>query len=410
MSVPQYVAKEALVRDLRDFISRDADRTKRFNDAIATAVAGSAGAHDEMANEGIKTLDDYLRFCDDLLQWVPKVSSKGDELLQKILVFYWVFDQPALRGLQTEIQPQNSNTDLSWLSYWLVTFARQQGLFLSTPQSAASVYSFYRNEKYNQEADLWVEPKSGWVSFNHWFAREWKDIDSARPLAGPNDDKVIVSVADSKFNGDWDIVDGNVTISGIDAKGVEWPIDKLLQTTTIDYHNGTFMHAFLGPTDYHRQHAPVSGEIIEVKNIQDQVYLQVATKNGGHLSGDRRLIRNPHMITRRRERLLSGGHGYYNLDAPDNAGYQWCQTRGLVVIQTKDYGKVAVLPIGMAQVSSVVMTVKKGDHVKKGDNISYFQFGGSDVVVVFEKKVTFKSGLKPGETKLNVRSELARFQ
>ncbi|KAE8341416.1 hypothetical protein BDV24DRAFT_151318 [Aspergillus arachidicola] len=334
MSVPQYVAKEALVRDLRDFISRDADRTKRFNDAIATAVAGSAGAHDEMANEGIRTLDDYLRFCDDLLQWVPKVSSKGDELLQKILIFYW-------------------------------------GLFLSTPQSAASVHSFYINEKYNQEADLW-----------------WKDIDSARPLAGPNDDKVVVSVADSKFNGDWDIVDGNVTISGIDAKGAEWPIEKLLQTTTIDYHNGTSMHAFLGPTDYHRQHAPVSGEIIEVKNIQDQVYLQVATKNGGHLSGDRRLIRNPHMITRRSERLLSGGHGYYNLDTPDNAGYQGCQTRGLIVIQTKDYGKVAVLPIGMAQVSSVVMTMKKGDH----------------------KKVTFKSGLKPGETKLNVRSELARFQ
>ncbi|KAK6811692.1 hypothetical protein RU639_012518 [Aspergillus parasiticus] len=190
MSVPQYVAKEALVRDLRDFISRDADHTKRFNDAIATAVTGSAGAHDEMANEGIRTLDDYLRFCDDLLQWVPKVSSKGDELLQKIFVFYWVFDQSALRGLQTEIQQQNSNTDLSWLSYWL-------------------------------EADLWVQPKSGWVSFNHWFAREWKDIDSACPLAGPNDDKVIVSVADSKFNGDWDTVDGNVTINGINAKGVE---------------------------------------------------------------------------------------------------------------------------------------------------------------------------------------------
>ncbi|KAE8167436.1 phosphatidylserine decarboxylase-domain-containing protein [Aspergillus tamarii] len=409
MSVPQYIAKEPLVRDLRDFISRDADRTKRFNDAIATAVAGSAGGEDdEMANEGIKTLDDYLRFCDDLLQWVPKVSSKGDELLQKILVFYWVFDQPALHGLQTEIQPQNSNTDLSWLSYWLVTFARQQGLFLSTPQSAASVYSFYRNEKYNKEAALWAEPKSGWVSFNHWFAREWQDINSARPLAGPNDDKVVVSVADSMFDGSWDIVNGNVTIASIDTKGVEWPIQKLLQTTAIDYHNGMFMHAFLGPTDYHRQHAPVSGEVIEVKNIQDQVYLQVATKKG-HLSGDRGLVRDPHMIKKRKE-ILKDGHNFYDLDAPDDAGYQWCQTRGLIVIQTKDYGKVAVLPIGMAQVSSVVMTVKKGDHVKKGDNISYFQFGGSDVVVVFEKKVTFKSGLKPGETKLNVRSELARFQ
>ena len=48
-------------------------------------------------------------------------------------------------------------------------------------------------------------------------------------------------------------------------------------------------------------------------------------------------------------------------------------------------------------------------HAKKGDNISYFQFGSSDVVVVFEK-VTLKSGLQLGETKLNVRSELARFQ
>ncbi|KAE8395594.1 phosphatidylserine decarboxylase-domain-containing protein [Aspergillus alliaceus] len=409
MSVPQYVAKEPLVRDLRDFISRDADRTKRFNDAIATALIGSAeGDEDEMANEGIATLDDYLRFCDDLLQWVPKVSSKGDELLQKILVFYWVFDQPALRGLQTEIQPQNSNTDLSWLSYWLVTFARQQGSFLGTPQSAASVYSFYRNEKYNKEAALWAEPKSGWVSFNHWFAREWKDIDSARPLAGPNDEKVIVSVADSKFNGSWPIENGNVSIDSIEAKGIDWPIDKLLQASTLDYHNGTFMHAFLGPADYHRQHAPVSGEVIEVKNIQDQVYLQVATENG-HLSGDRRLVRNPHMCSKRRERL-EGDQDFYDLDAPDDAGYQWCQTRGLVVIQTKDYGKVAVLPIGMAQVSSIVMTVKKGDQVKKGDNISYFQFGGSDVVVVFEKKVTFKSGLVAGKTKLNVRSELARFQ
>ncbi|OGM44254.1 phosphatidylserine decarboxylase [Aspergillus bombycis] len=276
------------------------------------------------------------------------------------------------------------------LSMPVITFEyeklRQQGLFLGTPHSAAAVYSFYRNEKYNQEAGLWAEPKSGWVSFNHRFAREWKDIDTARPLAGPNDDKVVVSVADSKFNGSWDIVDGSVTIVGIDAKGVEWPIVKLLQTTIIDYHNGTFMHAFLGPTDYHRQHAPVSGEIIEVTNIQDQVYLQVATKNG-HLSGDRRLVRNPHMITRRREKL-KGGDDFYDLNAPDNAGYQWCQTR---VFRGDD--------------SEERRSCQEGR-----DNISDFQFGGSDVVVVFEKKVTFKSGLKPGETKLNVRSELARFQ
>ncbi|KNG91440.1 hypothetical protein ANOM_000446 [Aspergillus nomiae NRRL 13137] len=147
------------------------------------------------------------------------------------------------------------------------------GLFLGTPQSAASVYSFYRNEKCNQEAGLWAEPKSGWVSFNDWFAQECKDIDTTRPLAGPNDEKLV---------------------------------------------NETSMPVFLGPTDYHRQHAPMGGETIEVNNTQDQVYLQVAAKNG-HLSGHRRLVWNPYMITRRREKL-KGGHDFYDLDAPDNAG------------------------------------------------------------------------------------------
>ena len=33
------------------------------------------------------------------------------------------------------------------------------------------------------------------------------------------------------------------------------------------------MHVFLWPHDYHSQPAPVNGKDIEVKNIQDQMYL-----------------------------------------------------------------------------------------------------------------------------------------
>ena len=43
------------------------------------------------------------------------------------------------------------------------------------------------------------------------------------------------------------------------------------------------------------------------------------------------------------------------ITALDEAGYQFIQTRGLIVIQSK-IGKVAVLPLGMAQVSSIVGT------------------------------------------------------
>jgi phosphatidylserine decarboxylase len=47
---------------------------------------------------------------------------------------------------------------------------------------------------------------------------------------------------------------------------------------------------------------------------------------------------------------------------------------------------VAVLPIGMCQVSSVIITAEPGVTVRKGEEISYFQFGGPDVIVLFEAK------------------------
>ena len=71
------------------------------------------------------------------------------------------------------------------------------------------------------------------------------------------------------------------------------------------------------------------------------------------------------------------------LASPDDAGYQFLQCPGLVVLEMK-IGYVAVLPIGMAQMSSVIVTAEVQQELRKGEEISYFQFGGSDVVVVFQ--------------------------
>ena len=408
LSLP-YVPKERIARDLRDYIYRSQEKARAFNNALASALAPEHGGQAEMKAENIKDVNDYIRFVDELLRWAPKVSSTGDELLRKLLVFYWVFDQPSIRGLQTAIHPESISTDLKWLSYWMVSFARELGHYMDTLESAKDVASFYENPIYNKEAHLWEKPDLGWQSFNHWFARHWEDISVARPIANPDNDSVIVHSADSKFDGSWEIKDGTVTIEAINAKGIDWPVNKLLQFIGPDFQNGSLMHAFLSPHDYHRQHAPVSGEVIEVKNIQDQVYLQVTKKRGNQgLIPDRGLNRDPAEVGRRLEERKR--NGVNELDAPDDAGYQWCQTRGLIIIQTDTHGKVAVLPIGMAQVSSVVMTVKKGDRVNKGDNVSYFKFGGSDVVLVFQKKVNYREDLKAGVTKLNVREKLATFR
>ncbi len=47
-------------------------------------------------------------------------------------------------------------------------------------------------------------------------------------------------------------------------------------------------------------------------------------------------------------------------------------------------GLVAILPIGMAQVSSVNITAEEGVTLAKGEAFGYFLFGGSDIVMLFE--------------------------
>ena len=68
------------------------------------------------------------------------------------------------------------------------------------------------------------------------------------------------------------------------------------------------------------------------------------------------------------------------------------ETRGLIIIETEDYGLVAMLPIGMSQISSVNFdeSLKVGDKVKKGDLLGWFLFGGSDIVYLFQKSVKFE--------------------
>ena len=70
-------------------------------------------------------------------------------------------------------------------------------------------------------------------------------------------------------------------------------------------------------------------------------------------------------------------------------GWQMIETRDCVVIDTEDYGLVAILPIGMSQVCSCNweegLTV--GSKVEKGDPMGYFLFGGSDIVMVFQSCV-----------------------
>ena len=52
--------------------------------------------------------------------------------------------------------------------------------------------------------------------------------------------------------------------------------------------------------------------------------------------------------------------------------------------------------VGMGIVSSVNLTISAGIEVAKGEEFGYFAFGGSDIILLFEKKMNARITVKPG--------------
>ena len=76
----------------------------------------------------------------------------------------------------------------------------------------------------------------------------------------------------------------------------------------------------------------------------------------------------------------------------DAIGWQFSQSRGHVIVDTKEYGLVALIPVGMIHVSSINFEkyIKVGDDFKKGDMLGSFTCGGSEFIMLFQEKAGFK--------------------
>ncbi|MDY8135201.1 phosphatidylserine decarboxylase [Aquimarina sp. 2201CG5-10] len=61
----------------------------------------------------------------------------------------------------------------------------------------------------------------------------------------------------------------------------------------------------------------------------------------------------------------------------------------------QNIGKVAIIPVGMCQGSSVNMTVTIGKTLLKGDEFGYFLFGGSDIIMLFQEGIDLELNKLP---------------
>lgn len=331
----------------------------------------------DKATNPAQTLEEYYDYIDWACTAMPwniskNVAAEGlyEKIDQSLNYFYFINDQP-LTALEGEGLYNSSLQYAEPYRTWLIDFTRAWGEYLSTPESWNAEYYqlVYDDERFGLQTD-WYEAAENWSTFNEFFSRHLSSAE-VRPIASPEDNSVVSSPADSTPQGVWQVDENSMLVQkeGVAIKSREFnSISQLLGEDSAygdAFASGVMTHTFLDVHDYHRYHFPVSGTIKEVAVIPGDDAV------GGYVTWDE-------------------GTGSYLLNA-ETPGWQMIETRACVVVDTEEYGLVALLPIGMSQVSSVNLeeSVKVGSQVKKGDALGWFLFGGSDFVMLFQKDAGF---------------------
>ncbi len=325
-----------------------------------------------------QTLEEYYDYIDWAAKAMPWNISKNvdsDSLYTKIdqslNYFYFINDQP-LDALDGQDLYNNSLQYAEPYRSWLIKFTKQWGEYLSTTDSWNQEYydMIYADESFGLQ-ETWYESPDNWTTFNEFFSRYLSSPDQ-RPIADEDDNSVIISPADSTPQGVWEIDENSEIVQkdGVNIKSQTFNSISDLLGPNSEYADafagGILTHTFLDVHDYHRYHFPVSGTIKEVNLIPGDDAV------GGWITWDEE-------------------SGLYVLNA-DVPGWQMIETRGCVIVDTAEYGLVALLPVGMSQVSSVNFedSVQVGQEVKKGDMLGYFLFGGSDFIMIFQADSGFE--------------------
>ncbi|MCK5781973.1 MAG: phosphatidylserine decarboxylase [Flavobacteriales bacterium] len=209
---------------------------------------------------------------------------------------------------------------------------------MDSPESAEKIAGFVKEYGIN----LSESQKQEFTSFNDFFYRKLK-VD-ARPY--DKDSTILISPADGKLFAYTDVSKQDFIV-----KGYKFNLEEYLQDEKLakQFEGGSLIIVRLCPTDYHRLHFPFSGTIKqENKKIEGDLYSV-----------------SPIAI-RHKVRLFCMNKREYTL------------------LNSDVFGDVVYSEVGATMVGSIIQT-----HIsktfEKSQEKGYFKFGGSTVIMLFEK-------------------------
>lgn len=347
-----------------DLVENDADLKQLIEENIEIAKNINPDKDTNPA-QSLEELYDFLDWAVTCMPWeclknLP-YSSLYSKIDQATGYFWFIFDQP-LEELRNKGYYYPTLQYHEPIASWIKKFSKDWGAFLSKKQSwNDDYYKLAQNDNNFGLKNGWYGDKNIWSSFNDFFARKLID-QNQRPIDGAD----VVAPADScpkgfyKIDSHGLVEDDDIQIKTAHIKSVETLIGEDSAYCKA-FANGTLTHCFLDINDYHRYHFPVDGTIVEMRKIS------AANAGGGVTRWDEKEKR----------------YVYYN-----KLGFQMIETRDCVILETS-FGYVAILPVGMSQICSCNFEpdLYVGKKVKKGDPLGYFMFGGSDIVMIFDKSV-----------------------
>ncbi len=308
-------------------------------------------ANPDRGTNPVQSLEEWYVYLDAFRHRMPWESLQLGEdasffhrIDQCIGYFYFLLDQP-LEALKDRGYWYPSLQYEPTIANWLAAYNTAWGEWLSSSDSWQEAYYLLARTDSRFELDTArYESPEQWHSWNDFFARRLRT-----PLIVPHCG--FVSPCDGV------LMDMPVKTTSMDELS-----DLLAGSTYKDiFVGGKAIHWVLDVFDYHRFHAPCAGEVVECRTI------------GGIHAGGGVIIWDAEQHRYRYAQLAS-------------TGFQSLETRGVLVMDTPEYGRIASVAVGIQQVSSVVWNeaIRVGTKIEQGQELGFFQFGGSDILLLFE--------------------------
>ena len=296
-----------------------------------------------------KSVEDLYQFLNEWFYFLPDSHNGLDRIVEFSYLYYknpygekFVLTEPGLS--------------------WSLGFIEERGEYMDSPDSTGNLQDWLADDTLGNED--FVLPANGFKSFNDFFIRDIKP--GARPITASNDDSILSAPADGIVN----MIANDLRMdTEIPTKGeMTLNLPRLLGSSQYSqkFVGGTALAVFLMPNNYHHYHAPTSGLIVESSE-----------RVGNRLFG----------VPDLGDIINEGNPGY----GKDYSVFQDFK-HGYFIIKTESYGYVGMVPIGLQTVGSVVFEEKfrnlgleSAARVEKGEKLGHFAYGGSTVLLIFEK-------------------------